>query len=88
MAAECLSLAVIIDHLLKMLEHSEMIINTDCLTTLTSELAELVISSHNLTDRYECSNEFIVAPVQEMTFTFGELVIGTLCRLHACKVKV
>ena len=34
------------------------------------------------------SNMFIVVPVQEMTFTFGELVIGTLCRLHACKVKV
>ena len=88
MAAECSSLVVTIDHLPKMLDHSEMIINTDCLTILTSELAELVISSHNLTDRYECINEFIVVPVQEMTFTFGELVIGTLCRLHSCKVEV
>ena len=61
--------------------------NTDCLTTLTSELAEFITSSHNLTVHYECNNEFIVVPVQEMTFPVGELVIGSLHRLAIATSK-
>ena len=49
LAMDCSSLAVTISCLPQMPEHSEMIINTNCLTDLSSSnSAQLVVSSHKI----------------------------------------
>ena len=77
MATECSSLAVTISCLPQMPEHSEMIINTNCLTDLSSSnSAQLVVSSHKISVHWEWTNECTVAIQETAVFTVGALVIG------------
>ena len=63
----------------QMPEHSEMIINTDCLTDLlSSDLAELVVPSYKIPAHLELTNhDEYKRGIQETTFTTGEMVIGS-----------
>ena len=67
----------------QMPEHSEMIINTDCLIDLlSSDLAELVVPSYKIPTHLELTNQDeYERGVQETTFTTGEMVIGSFSRL-------
>ena len=77
MATERSSLAVTISCLPQIPEHSEMIINTNCFTDLSSSnSAQLVVSSHKMPVHWEWTNECTL-PIQETAvFRVGALVIG------------
>ena len=77
MTTECSSLAVTISCLPQIPEHSEMIINTNCFTDLSSSnSAQLVVSSHKMPVHWEWTNECTL-PIQETAvFRVGALVIG------------
>ena len=64
-------------------EHSEMIINTNCLTDLlSSDQAELVVPSYKVSPHLELTNhDEYERGVQEATVTTGEMVIGSFHRL-------
>ena len=65
-------------------EHSEMIVNTDCLTKLIScDLAELVVSPYKIPAHLELTNHGdYQGGIQETTFTTGEMVVGSSLSLH------
>ena len=79
MASECSSLAVTISRLPQMPEHSEMTINTNCFTDLSSSnSAQWVVSSHKIpfSVHWEWTNECTL-PIQETAvYRVGALVIG------------
>ena len=64
-------------------EHSEMIINTNCLIDLmSSDLGELVVSSLKIPAHLELTNhDEYERGVQETAFTTGEMLIGSSPRL-------
>ena len=64
-------------------EHSEMIINTNCLTDLlSSDQTELVVPSYKVSPHLELTNhDEYERGVQETTVTTGEMVIGSFHRL-------